>query len=198
MYSNNPRRSVSAQPSYPKNPYFMPEDEAKKPALIFLILCILLPPFGMLCAWRSRRMTFPLRIMLSGAGFISMTLIFFLLMRPTEVVSTIRPTPALPQTVGYGAAAASDPSVQQVPAQPDAVIPAQPDAATPPNSYSEPLIQNSGELTEDSIVFAVTNNASSYHLYEICDLQQNNRALSLRDALNEGLQPCSKCVGAAE
>ncbi len=194
MYSNTPRRNAPMQSAYMKKPYFMPEDEAKKPALIFLILCVLLPPLGILCAWRSRRMTFPLRLILSGAGFISMTLIFFLLMRPAEEVSTIRPTPALPQTAGYGTAQTDNTSVTQT----DEAIPAQPDAVTPSNSYSEPLIQNSGELTEDSIVFAVTNNASSYHLYEICDLQQNNRALTLRDALNEGLQPCAKCVGTME
>ena len=48
------------------------------------------------------------------------------------------------------------------------------------------------------IVFAVTNNASSYHLYEICDFQENRRALTLAQALAEGLTPCEKCAALSE
>lgn len=199
MYSNNPRRRPAPSAhARPKSPYFVPEEDAQQPAIVFGILCLLLPPIGMLCAWRSRRMTFPLRLILSGVGFVSMTLIFFLLMRPSEAVSAIRPTPVIPQTAGYGAMSAQDYiAYGQYPSD-QPVIPAQPDAVMPSTSYSEPLIQDSGTLNEYSTVYAVTNNASSYHLYEICDFQQNNRALTLRDALNEGLQPCSKCVGSAE
>ena len=74
--------------------------------------------------------------------------------------------------------------------QPEFIVPAVPSAT------DAPVIQDSGELTDDTIVYAVTNNAASYHLFEICDQQENRRALTLRDALNEGLKPCEKCVGA--
>lgn len=197
MYSNNPRRPAPKAPSRPKSPYFVPEEDAQKPALIFGTLCLLLPPVGIVCAWRSRRMTFPLRLILSGVGFAAMTLIFFLMMRPAEVVSTIRPTPVVPMTAGYGTMSANEYTAAQQNVSDQPFIPAQPDAVSPSSSYTEPLIQSS-ELNDYSIVYAVTNNASSYHIYEMCDFQQNNRALTLREALNEGLQPCSKCVGTAE
>jgi len=109
-------------------------------------------------------------------------------MRPSPAATDIRPTPATPQTVGYNAAPAV--LATQVPAQPEFIVPAVPSAT------DAPVIQDSGELTDDTIVYAVTNNAASYHLFEICDQQENRRALTLRDALNEGLKPCEKCVGA--
>lgn len=193
-----PKRPTPYPPKAPATSYFEPEQDVVKPAIVFALICLLLPPVGIVCAWRSRRMTLPLRLILSGVGFASMTLIFFLLMRPDVQVSTIRPTPATPVTAGYNAVL-----VQQTPPQEEVVIPqegipAQPNAAAPADSYTEPLIQDSGEMTDDSIVYAVTNNASSYHRYEICDFQQNNRPLTLRDAVNEGLVPCAKCISAAE
>ena len=122
-----------------------------------------------------------------------LTLILFLLMRPHSQTMNIRPIPSIPTTAGYGTVSAQEYAVIGQ----EEVIPAQPDAVPSGDFYSEPLIQDSGALTPDSIVYAVTNNASSYHLYEICDMQENRRALTLRDAMNEGLQPCSKCVGTA-
>ena len=81
--------------------------------------------------------------------------------------------------------------VPEAPAQFAAPAPGTPAATDGPAAVQEP-----GELTDDTIVYAVTNNAASYHLYELCDQQENRRALTLREALNEGLQPCEKCVGA--
>ncbi len=197
--SSASKRPTPYSPKQTKMPYFVPEEEAKKPAMVFGLICLLLPPIGIICAWRSRRMTFPLRLILSGIGFASMTLIFFLLMRPDVQVSTIRPTPEVPVSSGYsGIALVGNSQPADVYGAPSEVIPPQPDAVAPSDSYTEPLIQNSGELTDDSIVYAVTNNASSYHMYEICDFQQNNRALTLRNAVNEGLRPCAKCIGTAE
>ncbi len=178
------------------NPRFLPEDTVR-PALVLGALCLLLPPVGLVMLWRSRRMTFYLRTALSSLAFLSMTVIFFLLMRPAEIPSTIRPMPSTPSIAGYGSS--SQTTVSIVPSIPENV-PAQPDAAPAPvvGNATEPVTQNTGVLTNESIVFAVTNNASSYHLYEICDFQENRRALTLGQALAEGLTPCEKCAVLSE
>lgn len=171
---------------------FEPENN-RQPMILLAILCLLLPPIGVLLLWRSSRMTMPVRAALSAAGLASMTLIFFLLMRPTSTASTtILPVPVTPVQAGYGVSA-TDPYTAQatnVPAQPDAVIISSEPTADPS------VAQEPGELTDDTIVYAVTNNASSYHLSVICDQQENHRSLTLREALDEGLAPCEKCVGA--
>lgn len=188
-------RPSSAPQSPYINPRFLPEDTIR-PALVLGALCLLLPPVGLVMLWRSRRMTFYLRMALSTLAFISMTVIFFLLMRPAEVPSTIRPMPATPSVAGYGSVSQN---VSVVPPAPENV-PAQPNTAPAPviGNVTEPVTQNTGVLTQESIVFAVTNNASSYHLYEICDFQENRRALTLAQALAEGLTPCEKCAALSE
>ena len=198
MYSrpNDRFRPTSAPQSVYINPRFLPEDTIR-PALVLGALCLFIPPVGLVMLWRSRRMTFYLRMALSTLAFLSMTVIFFLLMRPAEIPSTIRPMPSTPSIAGYGSA--SQTVVSVVPSAPENV-PAQPDAAPAPvtGNVVEPVTQNSGMLTNESIVFAVTNNASSYHLYEICDFQENRRALTLAQALAEGLVPCEKCAVLSE
>lgn len=191
MQTSKKIRSGRIQTSGVKSPYSAGKYR-KEDNLITLILlgalCIILPPIGVLFTWRAKKMELTLRGIFSAAALASCTLIFFLLMRPGSTAPDIRPTPATPQTVGYNAAPVVP--ATQVPAQPEAVVPAAPGAT------DAPVIQESGELTDDTIVYAVTNNAASYHLFEICDQQENRRALTLRDALNEGLKPCEKCVGA--
>lgn len=158
--------------------------------VVLILLCLLVPPLGILMTWRARHVAMPVRLGLSAGGMLCTTLIFFFLMRPTDTESLIRPIPATPQLVGYGAVQEPLPTAAGVPAQPGDVVPAAPQATENPTAYQE-----GGELTDDTIVYAVTNNATSYHLYELCDLQENRRPLTLREALNEGLSPCEKCVG---
>ena len=191
-------RPVSTPQSVYINPRFLPEDTLR-PAIVLGAMCLLLPPVGLVILWRSRRMTFHLRMALSAVAFISMTLIFFLLMRPAEIPSTIRPMPSTPTIAGYGSVSQNTVNVV-IPSGTSNNVPAQPGAAPAPvvGSVSEPVNQTVGVLSGDSIVFAVTNNASSYHLYEICDFQENRRALTLAQALAEGLTPCTKCAVGVE
>lgn len=159
--------------------------------IILAVLCLLLPPVGILLTWRAQNINLRTRAGFSAAGFLATILIFFLLMKPSAAVSSITPVPATPETVGYGASAVVTAPPAQAPAQPADAAPAAPSATEPPSATQEP-----GAMNDDTVVYAVTNNASSYHLYPICDTQENRRALTLREALNEGLQPCEKCVGA--
>lgn len=193
MQTNRRTRSHPVQSPNIKKPYpvgrYRRENNTLK--LIGLgALCLLLPPLGVLLTWRAQKVELNLRGIFTAAALVSCTFIFFLLMRPGTAATDIRPTPALPQTIGYSAAPTA-PAVQ-APAPP----PAAPAVPAAPGPTDAPVLLESDELTDDTIVYAVTNNASSYHLSEICGQQENRRALTLREALNEGLAPCENCVGA--
>lgn len=192
MQTRKKTRPHQVQTPNVKSPYASKykKEDTRVLLIILAALCIALPPLGVLLTWRARKVELKLRGIFSSAALLSSTLIFFLLMRPDASLTDIRPTPATPQTVGYGSVSQSNAVLAQVPAQPVQT------ASTEPVSTEEPVVQQGGELTDDTIVYAVTNNASSYHLYELCDQQENHRALTLRDALSEGLAPCEKCVGA--
>lgn len=194
MQTNKKNRPSQVQSTGVKSAQARYAQEDNRPTLIVLaILCVLFPPAGILFTWRTHKLPLTFRTALSALGLVSTTVIFIFFMRPENTTADIRPMPATPQLVGYGTVAsqqASIPAATEVPAQPE-VYPVSPEATNDPSLSQEP-----GELTDDTIVYAVTNNASSYHLYEICDMQENRRAMTLRDALNEGLQPCEKCVGA--
>lgn len=194
MQSQQKPRSSQVQSTAGKGAYTSYKKADNRATLILLgVLCLLIPPVGVLLVWRAEHVDVPVRAVFSAAGLAATTLIFFLLMRPSSAVSTISPTPATPQLIGYGAAATEIPvAATAVPAQGAApAAPAQSSATDMPQATQEP-----GALTDDTIVYAVTNNASSYHLYQICGTQENHRALTLREALNEGLAPCENCVGA--
>jgi len=196
MQTNRNARSRHVQTAQPANPYARYMQKDNRPQLYLLAaLCLLLPPVGLVLAWRAQKIELHIRGGLSAIGLLSCTLIFWLLLRPAGVTSTIQPVPETPLQAGYGAAssnqyaAATAPPATEVPAPPEVVITLT--TADPNLAPQEPDV-----LTDDSIVYAVTNNAASYHLYEICDQQENHRALTLREALDEGLAPCEKCVGA--
>lgn len=192
MQTNKGSRKSLVQSTGVKNYHARSAQQDNRSTFALLsTLCILIPPAGILLTWRAQKLTLAFRAAFSAVGLAATVLIFSLLMRPDSAVSDIRPMPETPRLIGYGTAANETlvvPSSAAVPAQPG-IVSEEPQATTEPVYAQEP-----GELTDDTIVFAVTNNASSYHLHQVCDMQENNRAMTLRDALNEGLAPCEKCV----
>ena len=196
MQTNRNARPRHVQSAQPANAYAKYMKKDHRPQLFALAaLCLLLPPVGILLVWRMEKTEMSVRAALSAVGLLSCIFIFMLLLRPKAVVSTIQPVPETPLQAGFGSAASAQ--YAEVPIPEATNIPAQPEVVITLSTADPSLVQQEPDvLTDDSIVYAVTNNASSYHLYEICDQQENHRALTLRDALNEGLAPCEKCVGA--
>lgn len=191
MQTNSSRRTQPPQaPRVPVGHQRYAYDMNDRRTLIVLaVLCALVPPVGIIMLWRAERITLPVRGGLTLLALAAMTLIFFFILRPDSSETDITPMPAAPQYAGYGYIASDTPVPTQAPVPP-AVVPMVPSGNV--SATAEP-----GGLTDESIVYAVTNNASSYHLSQICGFQENNRALTLLEALNEGLQPCENCVGAA-
>ncbi len=170
------------------------QEQMRRSLMLLSALCLLVPPVGVILVWRAKKIDIRLRGALSALGLVSMTLIFILLMRPTEAVSTIQPIPVTPVQAGYGAAATDvyiAPPVTNVPAQPNADF-------FGGEPTQEPVSADPASLTAESTVYAVTNNASSYHMLQICDMQENHRMLTLAEAVAEGLLPCEKCATVTE
>ena len=161
--------------------------------LINLFLTVVLPPVGVLLAWRSKRLNAALRVALSVCALGVMTGAFVLL-RGASPTNGMLPTPQTPVLAGYGNAAQTpEPAA-------DAYDPAGQEGYTVTygDGTTEGTAAQDGALPMDPtaqpiIVYAVTNNAQYYHKQEICDMQTNSRRMLLEDAIAEGLQPCSKC-----
>ena len=161
--------------------------------LINLFLTVVLPPVGVLLAWRSKRLNAALRVARSVCALGVMTGAFVLL-RGASPTNGMLPTPQTPVLAGYGNAAQTpEPAA-------DAYDPAGQEGYTVTygDGTTEGTAAQDGELPMDPtaqaiIVYAVTNNAQYYHKQEICDMQTNSRRMLLEDAIAEGLQPCSKC-----
>ena len=49
------------------------------------------------------------------------------------------------------------------------------------------------EAILNTIVYSVYSNAKYYHAAEICGTQSNRRALTIREAMNEGMGACKNC-----
>lgn len=195
MQTENKTRSSRVQSTQAKSVRSRYEPEnLRQPAMLLGALCILLPPVGILLTWRSSRMTMKLRCGLTAVGFASMCLIFALMLKPSEQLSVIKPAPVVPQQAGYGAIV-QDSGEQFYAEAPQDAVPASPEvqpgapADQQPEATDEP-----GGLTMSSTVYAVTNNASSYHLQPVCGMQENHRELTLEAAMNEGLVPCEICI----
>ncbi|MBO4298267.1 MAG: hypothetical protein IKS52_10460 [Clostridia bacterium] len=160
-------------------------------------LSVLVPPAGLLAVWRSRHLSAPLRIGLSLAALLSMTLIFWLWLRGGKADVGILPVPVVPAYAGYDTAA-----IETTP-EPVQVYNAIPESGSVFTvTYGDGTVDDltgGSALPVDpasyvTIVYAVTNNATKYHNLQVCDMQTNSRILTLDEAIAEGLQPCEKCV----
>ena len=187
--------------------------------IILTALCLLLPPVGLFCAWRSRRTGPAVKGALSAAALLSAVLLSALVMRLGAPADRIRPVPVVPTYIGY------DPAAAAPTAEPVEIYAigddSQDDAATFTVTYNDGTTEDlsgagggnadgvvpgedQAEGGEDikyldpatyvTIVYAVTNNATYFHTQKVCDYQTNSRILTLDDALAEGLIPCEKCA----
>ncbi|MBR0464465.1 MAG: hypothetical protein IJJ23_08800 [Clostridia bacterium] len=187
--------------------------------LIIGALCVILPPVGLVCAWRSERVNALARGALTVCALAASTLICVTILRLTSTSDVIRPVPVVPVAYGY------DKSTIKATPEPVTVYSAPADEEDYPPvtsytvTYANGEVQNVGDQTTGeetvtavetpddaesqfpvdpatyvTLVYAVTNNATYFHTQQICDLQNNSRILTLDEALAEGLRPCEKCA----
>ncbi len=193
IYRNRRPRSTQSQQYQKLRKQLVPED-GRRTLLILGALCLLLPPVGTLLALRSEKINSTLRVCLSAVAVAAMTFFFCLFLRPESSGYDNRPVPITPAQAGYATTPGS-----VAPAQPAAIVPVQPAV---PQFTEAPVTEQdvpagAAALSDDTTVYALAENATNFHLYETCEDQINGRALTLRQALDEGLTPCPKCVNAA-
>ena len=177
------------------------EEERRQRRLTSILLGIVslaLPPVGLLLVWRSKNLTVATRALMSAVSLCSMTLIFWLWLKPAQGATSILPVPVVPQQAGYDAAAIEPTTV---PVEVVNTVPDTPSAFTV--TYGDGSVDGVGTMPVDpasyvTIVYAVADNPKFYHNLEVCDNQANPRVMTLDEAIAAGLLPCEKCVLSSE
>ena len=154
-----------------------------------LILTLALPPIGILYAWRAAVFPTAGLVALTAFGCLVLGGIFYVT-TPNAAPQPIQPTPASPQRITV----ASDTDVTTALSNIDALLGIDEEALQP--APTDPALQVEAERQEailDMIVYAVSQDAKYYHVASMCRDQLNPRQLTIREAVSEGLQPCSRC-----
>ena len=151
-------------------------------ALGGLLLTLLLPPVGLAFLWRKGVFRTRGRVLLSCVATIEMAVLLALLL-PTAELPQEAPMAHLPVAVTI----APDDGIVTALSNIDQLL-AQQQAA-------EAAAQHAAEQEAilNTIVYSVYSNAKYYHAAEICGTQSNRRALTVREAMNEGMGACKNC-----
>ena len=170
------------------------EDKSHSTRIILaLVLTLLLPPLGILYAWRAGVFPLPGRIALTLFALLLTGGIFYATM-PDTTPQPITPTPGSPERI----TAVSETDVTTALSNIDALLGIPEDivvAETPAPSLSpeeEAELARQQEILS-TVVFAVAEEAKYYHVAPMCRDQENPRQLTIGEAINEGLQPCGRC-----
>ena len=164
--------------------------------LLALILTLLLPPVGLAFLWRRGVFRTRGRVLLSCVATIEMAVLLALLL-PTAELPQEAPMAHLPVAVTIapddGIVTALS-NIDQLLAQQQAADAAA-SATEVPLTDEEAAAQHAAEQEAilNTIVYSVYSNAKYYHAAEICGTQSNRRALTIREAMNEGMGACKNC-----
>lgn len=173
----------------------MPGSSRPKPnrAIFGLLLCVLLPPLGLMFLWRMGIFRTRGRMLVTALATVEMAVIAFLLI-PRPTVEAALPVPGTPERVTPA------PSSQVLTAlsNMDEILRAQQqgtDGATQAPSLLEQLEQEEAEREQilNTIVYSVYEGARYYHAVTVCGNQSNRRELTVREAMSEGLGACPDC-----
>ena len=165
-------------------------------ALGGLLLTLLLPPVGLAFLWRRGVFRTRGRVLLSCVATIEMAVLLALLL-PTAELPQEAPMAHLPVAVTIapddGIVSALS-NIDQLLAQQQAAEAAA-SATEAPLTDEEAAAQHAAEQEAilNTIVYSVYSNAKYYHAAEICGTQSNRRALTIREAMNEGMGACKNC-----
>ena len=165
-------------------------------ALGGLLLTLLLPPIGIAYLWRRGVFRTRGRVLLSCVATIEMAVLLALLL-PTAELPQEAPMAHLPVAVTIapddGIVTALS-NIDQLLAQQQAADAAA-SATEVPLTDEEAAAQHAAEQEAilNTVVYSVYSNAKYYHATEICGTQSNRRALTVREAMNEGMGACKNC-----
>ena len=162
-------------------------------ALGGLLLTLLLPPIGIAYLWRRGVFRTRGRVLLSCVATIEMAVLLALLL-PTAELPQEAPMAHLPVAVTV----APDDGIVTALSNIDQLLAQQQAADAAAAATEVPLTDEEAEAQHaaeqeailNTIVYSVYSNAKYYHAAEICGTQSNRRALTIREAMNEGMGAC--------
>lgn len=165
-------------------------------ALGGLLLTLLLPPVGLAFLWRRGVFRTRGRVLLSCVATIEMAVLLALLL-PTAELPQEAPMAHLPVAVTI----APDDGIVTALSNIDQLLAQQQAADAAAAATEVPLTDEEAEAQHaaeqeailNTIVYSVYSNAKYYHAAEICGTQSNRRALTVREAMNEGMGACKNC-----
>ncbi|MDO5323017.1 MAG: hypothetical protein Q4G06_03300 [Clostridia bacterium] len=165
-------------------------------ALGGLLLTLLLPPIGIAYLWRRGVFRTRGRVLLSCVATIEMAVLLALLL-PTAELPQEAPMAHLPVAVTI----APDDGIVTALSNIDQLLAQQQAADAAAAATEVPLTDEEAEAQHaaeqeailNTIVYSVYSNAKYYHAAEICGTQSNRRALTIREAMNEGMGACKNC-----
>lgn len=165
-------------------------------ALGGFLLTLILPPIGIAYLWRKGVFRTRGRMLLSALATVEMAVLLACFL-PTAKLSMEQPVSSLPVAVtaapddGIVSALSNiDQLLAQEQAQQAALEATQEPQTDPADAAAQQAEQ---EAIYNTIVYSVYNNAKYYHASEVCGEQTNRRALTVREALNEGMGACRTC-----
>lgn len=182
-----------------RNPYQRSGGVTRR-AIFALILCFIVPPIGLMYIWRLGMFQLRGRVLMTVLSGVELMLLFmsgfFGLINWNRIPSTVEPVPgsamavtAQPDDATLNALSNIDELVAQgVSDNPDKTL--SPDA-TPILTQEEQLAQQQEVL--NTTVYAVYSGAKYYHVSTVCGNQSNGRALTVEEALAEGMGACPNC-----
>lgn len=174
----------------------MPGSSRPRPnrAIFGLLLCLLLPPLGLMFLWRMGVFRTRGRMLITVLATVEMSVIAVLLM-PKATVDAAVPVPGTPERV----TPAPSSEVLTALSNMDEIIRAQQEqnngGVTQGPSLLEQLEQEEAEREAilNTIVYSVYDGARYYHAVTVCGNQSNRRELTVREAMSEGLGACPDC-----
>lgn len=166
-------------------------------ASLALVLCILLPPIGIAYLWRAGVFRTRGRMLLTAISTLEMAIAFALLLPTAQIISEL-PVPAVPAAATVapndGVVTALS-NMDQLLAEQQAAEALLNPTQAPELTDAELVAQHNAEQQAilNTTVYSVFTNAKLYHSREVCGTQSNRRALTVQEAMNEGMGTCPNC-----
>jgi len=160
-----------------------------------LALTFLLPPVGLAYLWRAGVFRTRGRMLLTALATIEMAVIFSFMLPQEELLSQA-PVPVAPVAATI---APSDGVVSALDNLDQLLAERQAELAAAAGITPEPTVDNSAYLAEQEAILNMTvysvygKGARYYHKDSVCGTQSNRRALTVREAMGEGMGACSQC-----
>ena len=190
------RNAATHGSAYTPNMDTPEKTRSNKRALGSFLLTLLLPPIGIAYLWRRGVFRTRGRMLLTGIATLEMAAVLLCILPTPQLVQDM-PVPHLP----LAATVAPDDGIVSALSNIDQLLAQEQAAEAAASVTPEPLTDEEAaaqhaaeqEAILNTTVYSVYTNAKYYHATEICGTQSNRRALTIRDAMNEGMGACPNC-----